>query len=68
MSSVFFRLWRDSSGASLIEHSLLIGIIIALVVVGVALAFGLPACKRVFSLPSHPRPPFAAMMCGTILL
>ena len=38
MSSVFFRLWRDRSGATLIEYSSLIGIIIALVVTGVALA------------------------------
>ena len=37
MSSVFLRLWRDGSGASLIEYSFLIGIIIALVVVAVAL-------------------------------
>ena len=37
MSSVFLRLWRDSSGASLIDYSFLIGIIIALVVVAVAL-------------------------------
>ena len=33
-----FRLWRDNSGSSTIEYSFLIGIIIALVVAGVALA------------------------------
>jgi Flp pilus assembly pilin Flp len=38
MSLVLFRLWRDSAGAALIEYSYLIGIIIALVVIGVAQA------------------------------
>ena len=32
------RLWHDNAGASLLEYTWLIGIIIALVVIGVALA------------------------------
>ena len=34
----FSRLWHDCSGAALIEYSFVIGFMIALIVIGVALA------------------------------
>ena len=35
---MYLRLWRDRSGAALIEYSFVIGFMIALIVIGVALA------------------------------
>ena len=34
----FLRLWHDCSGAALIEYSFVIGFMIAMIVVGIALA------------------------------
>ena len=35
---MFLRLWRNRSGAALIEYSFVIGFMIAMIVIGVALA------------------------------
>ena len=45
--SLFLRLWRDRSGAALIEYAFVIGFMIAMIVVGVAVAGSWASSRRV---------------------